>query len=635
MKHFLPMSAEELKKTNTDKADFIIVSGDAYIDHPSFGTAVIARTLESKGYSIGIIAQPDWKKKDDFMKLGRPKLAFLVTSGNIDSMVAHYTSMKKPRRSDLYSPEGKSGLRPDRAVIVYTSMIKSCYKNIPVVLGGIEASLRRLSHYDYWSNKVRRSILLDSKADILVYGMGEKAISEIAERLKNGEEIKSAEGIRGTSVKSSVKPELENSVFLNSYEEIKSDKKLYSENFKISYENTDPFSAKTLIEPAENQYVIQNPPQYPLSTEEIDAVYSLPFMMAPHPAYSEKEIPAFKEVEFSITSSRGCFGSCSFCSIVFHQGRIIQARSHNSIIKSAEELTGSMNFKGYIHDIGGPTANFRHPSCRKQLKSGTCREKKCLFPFPCPSLDSDHKDYISLLRKLRKLDRVKKVFIRSGIRYDYLLQDKDVIKGEKGNFLEELCRHHVSGQLKIAPEHVSDKVLKVMGKPGKNVYLDFKKRFEAENRKIGKKQYIIPYFISSHPGSTLKEAIELALFLKKEGFIPDQISDFYPTPGTLSTCIYYTGFDPFTGEEIYVPRTIEEKKEQKALMHFHKPENYQLVKKALIKAGRKDLIGNGKNCLIQEENRGTRKRSHRSNLKDRRESTADKNRKTGRNNTKE
>ena len=619
MKHFLPVSPEELKKTNRDSADFIIVSGDAYIDHPSFGTAVIARTLEAEGYSIGIIAQPDWKKKEDFMKLGRPNLAFLVTSGNIDSMVAHYSSMKKRRRSDLYSPDGKSGQRPDRAVIVYTSMIKSCYKNIPVIIGGIEASLRRLSHYDYWSNKVRRSILLDSKADILVYGMGEKAICEIAEKLKKGEDIKPENGIRGTSVKSSENPEIENSVFLNSYEEIKTDKKLYSENFRISYENTDPFSAKTLIEAAGNQYVIQNPPQYPLSTEEIDAVYSLPYMMAPHPSYKGTDIPAFKEVEFSITSSRGCFGSCSFCSIVFHQGRIIQARSHNSIIKSAEELTVSEKFKGYIHDIGGPTANFRHPSCSRQLKYGACRDKKCLFPAPCPSLDTDHKDYISLLRKLRKLDRVKKVFIRSGIRYDYLLKDRDVINGEKGNFIEELCRHHVSGQLKIAPEHVSDKVLKVMGKPGKKVYLDFKNRFEEENRKSGKKQYIIPYFISSHPGSTLKEAVELALFLKKEGFIPDQISDFYPTPGTLSTCIYYTGFDPFTGEEIYVPRTIEEKMEQKALMHFHKPENYQLVKKALIKAGRKDLIGNRKECLIPEDRRGSRKEPRGNNTRNSRE----------------
>ena len=615
MKHFLPMTTEELKKTGKNSADFIIVTGDAYIDHPSFGAAVIGRTLEENGYSVGIIAQPDWRKKEDFMKLGRPALAFLVTSGNIDSMVAHYTSMKKQRRTDLYSPEGKSGLRPDRAVIVYTSMIKSCYKKIPVIIGGIEASLRRLSHYDYWSSKVRRSILLDSKADILVYGMGEKAIAEIAEKLEKGEDIKSVKGIRGTAVKSPVKPDIKDSVFLNTYEEIVSDKDLYSENFRISYSNTDPFSAKTLIEQAGSQYVIQNPPHYPLTTEEIDAVYALPFMMAPHPIYQDTDIPAFREVEFSITSSRGCFGSCSFCSLVFHQGRIIQARSHNSIIRSAESLTESENFKGYIHDVGGPTANFRHPSCRNQLKKGTCTERRCLFPSPCPSLEADHKDYISLLRKLRKLDRVKKVFIRSGIRYDYLLKDPDVIRGEKGNFLEELCTHHVSGQLKIAPEHISEKVLKVMGKPGKEIYLEFKRKFEEMNRKIGKKQYIIPYFISAHPGSTLQEAVELALFLKKEGFIPDQVQDFYPTPGTLSTCIYYTGFDPFTGEELYVPRSIEEKKEQKALIHFHKRENYQLVKKALIKAGRKDLIGNRRECLIPKENRENWKGPRRNDIR--------------------
>ncbi len=610
MKNFLPMTREELAKTRKENADFIIVTGDAYVDHPSFGAAVIGRVLENRGYSVGIISQPDWKEKKDFMKLGRPALGFLVTSGNIDSMVAHYTSMKKTRKSDMYSPEGKTGMRPDRAVIVYTSMIRSCFKNIPVILGGIEASLRRLSHYDYWSGKVRRSILLDSKADILVYGMGERAITEIADRLKKDEDVKSIKGIRGTVTRCSEKPVYPDAVFLNSYEDIKKDKKLYTENFRNAYHNTDPISAKILIEKAGEQFVIQNPPQMPLETGEMDRVYSLPYMMAPHPSYGGTEIPAFKEVEFSITSSRGCFGSCSFCALVFHQGRIIQARSHESIIESAEALTESENFKGYIHDVGGPTANFRSPSCRKQLKAGTCRDRRCLFPSPCPSLEPDHRDYVTLLRKLRKLDRVKKVFIRSGIRYDYLLKDPDVIKGRKGNFLEELCAHHVSGQLKIAPEHVSAKVLKVMGKPGKEIYLDFKKKFELINRKIGKKQFIIPYFISSHPGSGLKEAIELALFLKKEGFIPDQVQDFYPTPGTLSTCIYYTGFDPLTGEEIYVPKTIEEKREQKALIHFHKPENHQLVKKALIKAGRKDLIGKGRDCLIPEYSRKNKEKSN-------------------------
>ncbi len=604
MKQFLPMTANEVKSRGWQTLDFILVTGDAYVDHPSFGAAVIGRTLEEAGYRIGIIAQPDWRKKEDFLKLGRPELGFLVTSGNIDSMIAHYSSMKKERRTDLYSPDGKAGFRPDRAVIVYTSMIRSCFKNIPVIIGGIEASLRRLSHYDYWSNKIRKSILLDSKADILIYGMGERAVTETADRLKNGDKLLT--GIRGTVTRMSGKPDIRGAVFLNSYEEINKDKKLFSENFKTAYLNTDPFSAKTLIEQTGEQYVIQNPPQFPLSTGEMDKVYSYPYMMEPHPSYRQSEIPAFKEVEFSITSTRGCFGSCSFCSLVFHQGRIIQARSHDSIIRSASELTESGRFKGYIHDVGGPTANFRIPSCSKQKTQGACKDRRCLFPSPCPSLEADHRDYITLLRKLRKIDKVKKVFIRSGIRFDYLLRDPDVIKGKKGNFLEELCTYHVSGQLKVAPEHISKDVLKVMGKPGKEVYLDFKKKFELMNRKIGKKQFIIPYFISSHPGSTLKEAVELALFLKKGGFIPDQISDFYPTPGTLSTCIYYTGLDPFTGEEIYVPRTVEEKREQKALMHFHKPENYNIVKKALIKAGRQDLIGNGRDCLIPEYNRSSR-----------------------------
>jgi uncharacterized radical SAM protein YgiQ len=513
--------------------------------------------------------------------------------------------MKKKRKTDLYSPDGITGLRPDRAVIVYTSMIRSCFKNIPVVLGGIEASLRRLSHYDYWSGGIRRSILADSKADILVYGMGESAITDIAEKLSKGEDVKSISGIRGTVTRSSVKPEIKGAVFLNSYENSKDEKKLFSENFKTAYLNTDPVTAAVLIEQTGDQYIIQNQPQHPLKTDVMDSVYSLPFMMASHPSYGKSEIPAFKEVEFSITSSRGCFGSCSFCSLVFHQGRIIQARSHESIIRSASALTESKNFKGYIHDIGGPTANFRTPSCSKQIKQGTCKDRRCLFPSPCPSLEVDHKDYISLLRKLRKLDKVKKVFIRSGIRYDYLLKDKDVLSDKKGNFLEELCMHHVSGQLKIAPEHISNKVLNVMGKPGKENYIEFKKRFESMNRKIGKKQFIVPYFISAHPGSGINEAIELALFLKKGGFIPDQVQDFYPTPGTLSTCIYYTGFDPFTGKIIYVPKTIEEKREQKALIHFHKPENYNLVKKALLKAGRKDLIGNGRDCLIPEYRRSS------------------------------
>ncbi len=598
MNNFLPVTGQEMAEKGWKTVDFVLVTGDAYVDHPSFGSALISRLLEKQGFRIGLIPQPDWKKKEQFVTFGRPELGFLVTSGNIDSMVARYTSMKKARREDLFSPEGKPGLRPDRAVIVYTSMIKSAYKNVPVIIGGIEASLRRLSHYDYWQNSIRRSILIDSKADLLVYGMGEKSIERIAERLKNGESIKDIKNVRGTVTRSTEQPEIPDSVILNTYEEISDDKKLFSENFRTAYQNTDPFTAKTLIEKTGTQYVIQNPPQYPLSEEEMDSVYALPFTMKPHPLYNGKDIPAFREVEFSITSSRGCFGSCSFCSLVFHQGRIIQARSHDSIIKSAVSLTVSPDFKGYIHDVGGPTANFRKPSCTKQITEGACSGRKCLFPEPCPSLEADHRDYISLLRKLRKIDKIKKIFIRSGIRYDYILEDSDVKNRVKGNILEEICANHVSGQLKVAPEHISKRVLKVMGKPGKEVYLDFKNRFETENRKLGKKQYIIPYFISAHPGSEIGDAIELAQFLKKSGFIPDQVQDFYPTPGTLSTCIYYTGFDPFTGEKIYVPGSIEEKKEQKALIHFHKPENYRLVKKVLIRSGRQDLIGIGKNCLI-------------------------------------
>ncbi len=659
MNLFLPVNMSDVKKRQWDVLDFVLVTGDAYVDHPSFGAAIISRLLESLGYRVGIIAQPDWTKgPEPFMTLGRPELAFLVTSGNIDSMVAHYTSLKKKRREDLYSPGGKEGRRPDRALIVYTSAIRQAYKNIPVVLGGLEASLRRLSHYDYWSDSVRRSVLADSKADLLVYGMGEKPLAEIAERLRRGENIRDIKNVRGTVYRQAEKPVGDGIVFLHPFEEASRDKRLYAENFAASYRNTDHIKASVLAEKTGAQYIIQNKPSAPLESEELDKVYSLPFTREEHPSYlAEGGVPALKEISFSITSSRGCFGACSFCSLAFHQGRAVRGRSHDSILREAEIITAHPEFKGYIHDVGGPTANFRNPSCRKQIEKGCC-ERRCLTPTPCKNLEADHKDYITLLRKLRKVKGVKKVFIRSGIRFDYLLLDPDVENDREGNFLKELCEHHISGQLKVAPEHVSDRVLSLMGKSPRKIYDKFVERFDRENRRIGKKQFLVPYFISAHPGSTLDDAIELALYLKKNRFIPDQVQDFYPTPGTLSTCMFYTGLDPlssknslpgagptpgtlstcmfYTGldplssknslpgagpdqktvssdmsdttlapisaasdmKKVYIPSTEEEKRMQKALIHFHKPGNYFLVKKALEKAERKDLIGNHPGALI-------------------------------------
>lgn len=593
MRDFLPICQDDMSKRGWDSVDFVIITGDAYVDHPSFCTAIVSRVLEAEGFRVGIIPQPDWKNPESVKILGRPNIAFLINAGNMDSMVANFSSRTKRRSRDQFTPGGAAGKRPDRAVIVYTSLAKAAYKGIPVVIGGIEASLRRLAHYDYWSDALRRSILLDSKADMLIYGMGEKPLWDISKALKEGASIKDLKNIRGTVVKSSQLPEGE-FITLPSYEEMLADKKRFAESFATQYKNTDPFSGQMMVEKTGIQYVIQNPPAHILSMEEMDKVYALPYMGAVHPIYeAQGSVPAIKEVEFSLISARGCFGSCNFCALTFHQGRIIQARSHQSIIDEAIRLTKKPGFKGYINDVGGPTANFRQPACRKQLTSGACPDRRCLFPKPCPNLEVSHADYLELLRKLRAIPGIKKVFIKSGIRFDYLVADPDQ------TFFHELCMHHISGQLKIAPEHISASVLDLMGKPRPEVYKKFEAMFKKENQRIGKKQYLIPYLISSHPGSDLKAAIELAEYLHQEGFIPDQVQDFYPTPGTVSTCMYYTGYNPLTMEKVYVPKSEEEKSMQRALLHFHKPENREKVRKALIKAGRQDLIGKGPKALIR------------------------------------
>jgi len=592
MNNFLPISKDEMEKQGWDSCDFILISGDAYVDHPSFGHALISRTLEAAGYRVGIIPQPDWRDPSGFRILGKPRLAFLVTSGNIDSMVNRFTAARKIRSRDLYSSGGKPGLRPERASIVYANRAREAFKGVPVILGGVEASLRRFIHYDYWSDSLRRSILLDSKADLLVYGMGERAILEIAERLSQGEEIKSLTNIPGTVYKSSSLPE-EPHLLLPDHERVKADKRAFAESFRLQYENNDPICGKTLAEGYGSLWVIQNPPAKPLTREELDRLYSLPYTKEFHPIYQKDGgVPALEEVKFSLTSSRGCFGGCSFCSLAFHQGRIITSRSHESLIKEAEELTQLSGFKGYIHDVGGPTANFRITACEKQLKRGSCKNRQCLFPEPCKNLQVDHSDYLTLLRKLRSLPGIKKVFIRSGIRYDYLLLDKE------SQFFLELCQHHVSGQLKVAPEHVSDKVLQVMGKPSSKVFQDFRRKFDDLNKSLGKKQYMVPYFISSHPGSDLKAAVELAEFMRDNRINPEQVQDFYPTPGTLSTCMYYTSLDPRTMTSVYVCRDPKEKAMQRALLQYRKEENYPLVRKALILAGRRDLIGFGRGTLV-------------------------------------
>lgn len=592
---FMPVSREDMENTGWDQVDFAYIIGDAYVDHPSFGHAIISRLLESRGYRVGIISQPDWKDPKSVCVFGEPRLGFLVSSGNMDSMVNHYSVSKKRRKTDAYTPGGEMGKRPDHACVVYGNLIRQTYKNTPVILGGIEASLRRLAHYDYWTDSLKRSILLDSGADIVSYGMGERSIVEIAEALDAGIPVEELTYIDGTVVRVKDRERITDAEFLPSYEELKKDKKNYARSFYTQYINTDAFNGKRLAEPySDHLYVVQNPPSKPLSTVEMDDVYALPYVRTYHPSYEEKGgVPAVSEIRFSLISSRGCFGGCSFCALTFHQGRIVQVRSHESLLKEAVTVTKEKDFKGYIHDVGGPTANFRHPSCKKQMEHGVCRNRQCLFPAPCRNLDADHSDYVSLLKKLRDIPGVKKVFIRSGIRFDYLLADR------KNEFLRELCEHHVSGQLKVAPEHVSDQVLALMGKPQNKVYEEFICQFGKMNERLGKKQYLVPYLMSSHPGSTLKEAVKLAEYCRDLGYMPEQVQDFYPTPSTLSTCMYYTGLDPRTMEPVYVPRNPHEKAMQRALIQYRNPKLYDLVEEALEKAGRTDLIGYGPKCLIR------------------------------------
>ena len=591
---YLPISKEDMIERGIEQFDFVYVIGDAYVDHPSFGPAIISRILESRGFSVGIISQPDWKDDDSISILGTPRLGFLVSGGNMDSMVNHYSVSKKRREMDSFTPGGEMGKRPDYATVVYCNLIRRTYKKTPIIIGGIEASLRRLAHYDYWSNKVKRSILLDSGADLISYGMGERSIVEIAEALESGIDVKDITFIDGTVYKTKDKESIYDAIWLPEWDEIKEDKRKFAESFYTQYCNTDPFSGKRLVEGYGTNFVVQNPPQKPLSEAEMDAVYALPYMRNYHPSYEEAGgVPAIREIKFSLVSNRGCFGGCSFCALTFHQGRIIQTRSHESIIEEAKLITQDKEFKGYIHDVGGPTANFRAPACSKQLTKGACPNKQCLFPTPCKNLEVDHKDYIELLRKLRELPKVKKVFIRSGIRFDYLMADKDK------TFLRELCEHHVSGQLKVAPEHISNAVLKRLGKPSVEVYNKFVQAYKDMNKKIGKEQYLVPYLMSSHPGSTLKEAIELAEYLRDLGYMPEQVQDFYPTPSTISTCMYYTGLDPRTMEEVYVSTNPHEKAMQRALIQYRNPKNYDLVYEALMKADRQDLIGFDKKCLIK------------------------------------
>jgi len=583
----------DLKERNISQLDFIIITGDAYIDHPSFGTAIIGRTLEREGFTVGIIAQPNWENVDDFRKLGKPKYAFIINSGNIDSMVNHYTAAKKKRHTDLYSPGGESGHRPDRAVIVYCNRAREAFKNVPIIIGGIEASLRRFAHYDYWDNKVRRSLLIDAKADLLIYGMGEKTIVEMANLFKYGMTVDKMTSLRGTVYASKEIGELKDFIEVPSFEAVSTDKNAYAESYKLQSLEQDDIRGKIVVQKHNDRYVVQNAPQISLTQSEMDITYALPYTRTYHPIYEDKGgIPAITEVEFSITSHRGCFGSCSFCALTFHQGRVIQNRSKQSIVDEAKLLTTLKNFKGYIHDIGGPTANFRHRACKIQEKVGVCRDKQCMYPTPCKNLIIDHTEYLDVLRKVRELPNIKKVFIRSGIRYDYLIFDKNT------KFFEELCEYHISGQLKVAPEHISDKVLDQMGKSKRGVYDSFVKKYFEFNEKIDKNQFLVPYFMSSHPGSDLAESIKLSEYIKEMGYTPEQVQDFYPTPGSLSTTIYYTGINPFTNEKVYVPNDQKEKNMQRALLQFKNPENYNIVKEALIKAHREDLIGFDKKSLI-------------------------------------
>ena len=593
---FLPISRADMDRRGWEQCDFVYVIGDAYVDHSTFGHAIISRVLEDAGYKVGIISQPDWKDPASILALGEPRLAFLVMGGNMDSMVNHYSVSKKHRRTDAFTPGGVTGKRPDHAAVVYCNLIRRSFPHKPIIVGGIEASLRRLAHYDYWSDSLKRSLLLDAQADLLLYGMGERSIVEVAEALDSGLSVADITYVRGSVYKTRSLESVYDALTLPSWEALNESRRTYAESFYTQYCNTDPFVAKRLVEPYEKEgcYVVQNPPQEPLTTAEMDHVYALPYMRTYHPSYEKLGgVPAIEEVKFSLTSNRGCFGGCSFCALTFHQGRIVQTRSHEAIVEEARLLTKDPDFKGYIHDVGGPTANFRHPSCQKQLTKGVCPNRQCLFPTPCKNLTVDHRDYLELLRKLRALPGVKKVFIRSGIRFDYLLCDKD------GTFLRELVEHHVSGQLKVAPEHIADPVLRMMGKPSNDVYERFLTKYQHLNEKLGKKQFVVPYLMSSHPGSTLKEAIALAEYIRDLGYMPEQVQDFYPTPSTISTVMYYTGLDPRTMQPVYVPTSPHEKAMQRALIQYRDPKNYRLVREALEAAGRQDLIGYGKECLIR------------------------------------
>jgi len=591
---FLPITKQEMLERGIAQPDFVYVIGDAYVDHPSFGHAIISRILENHGYSVVIISQPDWRNPKSIDVFGRPRLGFLVSGGNMDSMVNHYSVTRHRRKTDSFTPGGIMGKRPDYATVVYCNLIRQTYKDVPILIGGIEASLRRLAHYDYWSDAMKRSILLDSQADLLMYGMGERSVVEIADALNAGMDVKDITYIDGTVFKCRELDESLPTIILPGYEELQKNKRTYAESFKIQYGNCDPFTAKRLAEPYGKEYVVQNPPQKPLTMEEMDAVYDLPYCRAYHPSYEKLGgVPAIEEVKFSLVSNRGCFGACSFCALTFHQGRIVQVRSHESILAEAEKMVKDPDFKGYIHDVGGPTANFRHPACEKQMTKGACGGRQCLYPTPCKNMNADHSDYVALLRKLRKIPGVKKVFVRSGIRFDYLLADS------KDTFFRELVQYHISGQLKVAPEHVSDAVLCRMGKPRNAVYNRFVDKYFALNKQYNMNQFLVPYLMSSHPGSTMKEAVELAEYIRDMGYNPEQVQDFYPTPSTLSTVMYYTGLDPRTMEKVYVPTDPHEKAMQRALIQYRNPKNYYLVKEALIAAHREDLIGSGPKCLIR------------------------------------
>ena len=596
---FLPTTADEMRERGWDAVDVVYVCGDAYVDHPSFGMAIITRLLEAHGYRVGVIAQPDWRDPASVAVFGEPRLAFLVSAGNMDSMVNHFSVAKKRRRTDAYSPGGQMGLRPDRAAVVYGNLIRRTFKTTPIVLGGIEASLRRLAHYDYWQDKMKRSILLDSGADLVSYGMGERSIVEVVDALSAGIPVADITYVNGTVYRTSSLDRVYDATVLPSWEELQNDRLAYAKSFAVQYEESDPVTGGRLVEPySDHEFVVQNPPAAPLSTEEMDAVYGLPYMRTYHPSYEAAGgVPAIKEVRFSITSARGCFGECSFCALTFHQGRIVQARSHESILAEARLIAALPDFKGYIHDVGGPTANFRHPACAKQLRAGACARKRCLSPEPCAALEADHADYLALLRELREVPGVKKVFVRSGIRFDYLIEDDDY--GDE--FLRELVEHHVSGQLKVAPEHVSDAVLSIMGKPPVRVYNEFVRRYERANARAGKKQFLVPYLMSSHPGSGLREAIELAEYCRDLGYMPEQVQDFYPTPSTMSTVMYATGVDPRTMERVYVPKNPHEKALQRALIQYRDPKNRPLVEEALRRAHRTDLIGWDEKCLVRPQ----------------------------------